>query len=256
MGLRKILQGFYRSAQKVIVPDLKYSQETFEEYLKDAVKPGCSWLDLGCGHQILPEWRLEEEIEIAKRPGLLIGLDYDMPSLMKHASIRDRIRGDISLLPFADDSFDLVTSNMVFEHLEDPEKQLREICRILKPGGALLFHTPNARGYATRMSRMVPEGLKGRIIYLLEGRTEDDVFTAFYRINDVSRIGRLAEDSELVLEEVMLIPSVAVFQMVPPLVIFELMWIRLTMTSQLERLRTNIIVRMRKKEREPAGTII
>ncbi|MBC7714915.1 MAG: class I SAM-dependent methyltransferase, partial [Rhizobacter sp.] len=45
-------------------------------------------------------------------------------------------------LPFADNSFDVITCMDVIEHLENPEFVLREINRILKPGGRFLFHVP------------------------------------------------------------------------------------------------------------------
>jgi len=47
-------------------------------------------------------------------------------------------------LPFPDDSFDLVTSFQVVEHVADPMPYLREITRVLRPGGQAVFTTPNA----------------------------------------------------------------------------------------------------------------
>jgi SAM-dependent methyltransferase len=47
-------------------------------------------------------------------------------------------------LPFADGSFDLVTSFQVIEHVTDTASYLREIRRVLRPGGQALFTTPNA----------------------------------------------------------------------------------------------------------------
>lgn len=46
-------------------------------------------------------------------------------------------------LPFADAAFDVVLSNHVIEHVSSPEQHLREIHRVLKPGGIAYLATPN-----------------------------------------------------------------------------------------------------------------
>jgi SAM-dependent methyltransferase len=51
-------------------------------------------------------------------------------------------------LPFPDDSFDLVTSFQVLEHVPDPLVFLRELARVARPGGQVILATPNA---ATRL---------------------------------------------------------------------------------------------------------
>lgn len=49
------------------------------------------------------------------------------------------IVGDLTQIPFADESFDCVTCGWVLEHLLDPRPGLREVARVLKPGGSLLL---------------------------------------------------------------------------------------------------------------------
>ena len=46
-------------------------------------------------------------------------------------------------LPFPDASFDLVLSFDVFEHIRDSDAHLREVWRVLRPGGRYLVQTPN-----------------------------------------------------------------------------------------------------------------
>lgn len=46
-------------------------------------------------------------------------------------------------LPFADQSFDVVLSFDVFEHIADSDAHLAEVRRVLRPGGAYVLQTPN-----------------------------------------------------------------------------------------------------------------
>ena len=51
---------------------------------------------------------------------------------------------DAAALPFADDSFDVITATDTFEHFADPLEVLREMARVLAPGGNIVFYfTPH-----------------------------------------------------------------------------------------------------------------
>ncbi|MSR58917.1 MAG: class I SAM-dependent methyltransferase [Planctomycetaceae bacterium] len=49
------------------------------------------------------------------------------------------VAGDLTQLPFADSSFDCITCGWVIEHLPDPRPGLRELARVLQPGGRLIL---------------------------------------------------------------------------------------------------------------------
>lgn len=49
---------------------------------------------------------------------------------------------DLSALTFPDQSFDLIVTSDVFEHVMDPDKAFHEIARVLKPGGMHIFTIP------------------------------------------------------------------------------------------------------------------
>lgn len=51
-------------------------------------------------------------------------------------------------LPFSDNSFDIVLSREVVEHVLDPSRMMSEICRVLAPGGTAVITTPNATSIA------------------------------------------------------------------------------------------------------------
>jgi SAM-dependent methyltransferase len=142
------------------------------------------------------------------------------------------VRGDVATLPFKNGCFDLVTANMVVEHLDRPDRQFQEINRILSPNGLFLFHTPNALGYGVMIARLVPEWLKGKLIYLLQGRQEEDVFKVFYRANTEKRVTELASASGFKVAKVDLF--------------IELLWLRLLMTRPFRPFRTNMIAVLQK----------
>jgi ubiquinone/menaquinone biosynthesis C-methylase UbiE len=235
----------YWMLQRTLTPRLEYAQYLYEQILTREVTPGIIWLDLGCGHQLLPEWRAREEKALLLDK-TIVGIDYDFPSLLKHQNLSLKVCGSISQLPFRKDSFDLVTANMVVEHLDDPETQFREIGRILKPGGRFIFHTPNRHGHFALMRRLTPRRAKNRLIHVLDGREPEDVFEVHYRANTKRKIEQLSESSGLHVVKIRMLVTDAVFKMIFPLAAVELIWIRALMTRPLEGLRTNIAAILQK----------
>ena len=56
----------------------------------------------------------------------------------------------VSPLDFADESFDYVISFQVIEHIEQDHEFVKEVCRVLRKGGAFIVSTPNAPMSLTR----------------------------------------------------------------------------------------------------------
>lgn len=63
----------------------------------------------------------------------------------------ETVVGDAQKMAFEGNKFDLAVSNQVLEHLEKPELCLREVIRVLKPGGYALFTTPNLAAWYNRL---------------------------------------------------------------------------------------------------------
>jgi SAM-dependent methyltransferase len=102
---------------------------------------GC-WLDIGCGTGAnLPMLRA------AAGAARVVGIDYSPLALDfagRHPESHNvaLLRADGLRLPFADDSFEVVTMFDVLEHLRDDKLALCEVRRVLRPGGALVFSVP------------------------------------------------------------------------------------------------------------------
>ena len=63
---------------------------------------------------------------------------------------------------FEDGEFDVITLWGVFEHLTDPNGMLKNIRRILKPGGLALFFVPNGHSLIIRLTREHNSTVSGR----------------------------------------------------------------------------------------------
>lgn len=98
------------------------------------IAPGMQVLDLGCGPG-------DGAARIAARGATAIGLDYSQGMLAtaaKEASLKGRLlRADAGRLPFADASFDRLVCTNSFHHYPAHLAALREMRRVLKPGGVL-----------------------------------------------------------------------------------------------------------------------
>ena len=241
MAQRNMLYEAYSRMERRIAPGLRYSQDEYEAKLYRYVERGTDWLDLGCGRRLLPTWRAESERQLVAQAHQVFGIDLDFGSLRDNESVENLCQSSVAALPFADNSFSLVTANMVMEHVDDPVTMLRELHRVLRPGGHLIFHTPNARAFPTVVTRLMPDAIKQRAAYLLDGRDSKDVFPTYYRANSAATIRSLAASSGFEVAELNLVSTTAVFALVPPLAAVELLWIRsLNKPARAER-RSNII---------------
>jgi SAM-dependent methyltransferase len=162
----------------------QFSNDFYEESVKGHLSQGVRWVDLGCGKNALME-------ELKEFGAQGIGLDREIhPERTRHPSV-SMIRADIAFLPFKDGSLDLASNNVLMEHLPDPLSAVREVHRCLKPGGFLIFRTPNALHPLNLLLRWVPDKWKKRLIQRIFGVDSRDVFPTFYRANRMHTLRRL-----------------------------------------------------------------
>jgi len=105
-----------------------------------------AFLDAGCG-----DGRYLAALA-AELPARRAGVDLSERIL---ETARQRVDADfrqasLEALPFGDAEFDVVLCSQVIEHVLDADAAVRELARVLRPGGALVISTDNERNYVTK----------------------------------------------------------------------------------------------------------
>jgi SAM-dependent methyltransferase len=113
--------------------------------IKKYVKSG-KILDIGCGRGIFLNEMRKKGYETYGTEISEIGAKYVKEVLKLNVFI-----GPIEEIKFPDNSFDIITIYHVLEHLPNPSRTLKEIQRILKPGGLLVVSVPNIQSLQSKI---------------------------------------------------------------------------------------------------------
>ena len=130
------------------------------------VRPGDSVLDACCGTGDLA-------IAGARAGGRVTGLDFSEPMLeraRRKAPELEWVRGDLLELPFADGSFDAATVGFGVRNVDDLERALAELRRVLRPGGRVgVLEITRPRGVVAPFYRLWFDGVVPLLGKLLPG---------------------------------------------------------------------------------------
>lgn len=166
----------------------------FRERIIAHIKPDSVVLDLGAGAGIVAQMNFTG---LAQK---VCGVDLD-PRVVDNPMLHEGRVSDAGEIPWEDNVFDVVFSDNVFEHLDDPLSVYREVSRVLKPGGVLLFKTPNKWHYMPTIARLTPHGFH-QFVNRLRGRAEADTFPTRYRTNTKGDVSRLAAEAGFAVERI------------------------------------------------------
>ncbi|WP_232079871.1 class I SAM-dependent methyltransferase [Mycolicibacterium parafortuitum] len=160
----------------------------FYTQINAILRPEDRVLDFGAGRG---EHIVDEQVKFRRnlfnlqgRCAHVEGVDLDAAVLsnpyLDHAAVMRK--GDP--LPYADNSFDIVVSRFVFEHIDDPDYIAAELLRVVKPGGIIAALTPNKYGYIALAGRSVPNRLHVKWLRAIQpNRKSVDVFPTTYLLN-------------------------------------------------------------------------
>lgn len=170
----------------------EHPYRTFEREVEARLKPWHTLLDAGCGRTapVLAKYR-----GVVDR---LIGVD--LVEFDPTVTGMELYHCDLGAIPLGDSCVDVMMARSVMEHVTDPVRVYREIHRVLKPGGHLVFLTANLWDYASIIASLVPNRFHPWIVSKTEGREEHDVFPTAYRTNTRNAIEKWAKLAELEIE--------------------------------------------------------
>jgi ubiquinone/menaquinone biosynthesis C-methylase UbiE len=118
--------------------------DLFRPILKRYVQPGDSWVDLGCGSGVLSKELLAlgaTVVAVDGSPRMLSHAREQMGS--QYAGRVNWIQSDVqSIDALKNGAFDGVLCSSVVEYLDRPDALLKEVARILSPGGVLVISLP------------------------------------------------------------------------------------------------------------------
>lgn len=140
--------------------------------------------------------------------GTLTGVDVD-PIVRSNPALVNAVVVEAEELPFEDCSFDACFSSWLLEHVEDPSVHLKEVARVLKPGGRYVARTPNRYHYVSIAAAMSPHWFHRLVANRLRALPEEthEPWPTYYRLNTRRAITRSAADSGLRVSSIVLIES-------------------------------------------------
>jgi ubiquinone/menaquinone biosynthesis C-methylase UbiE len=177
--------------------------------ITDRLRPDSYTLDLGCG-------KGREITDVRSAAAFVVGCDVG-EGVCKNSFVSARVRGDGQMLPFRDESFDVVIMDYVVEHLEYPDRCATETFRVLRAGGHLFLRTPNLYHYVSIIGCLTSHRFHQRVANRVRGLTEATeavVFASFYRANTRRTVGRVFGQAGFVPEQILMVerePSYLMF---------------------------------------------
>ena len=218
-----------------------WDDELFRKEILCRIDNDFTILDLGAGSGNVDQMNFKE------KASCVCGIDPD-PRVQSNPYLHEGKIATGESIPYDEETFDLVFSDNVVEHLSDPDAVLLEVRRVLKPGGLFLAKTPNKKHYMPLIARMTPHRFH-QFVNDLRGRASEDTFPTQYKMNTPQDVQYFAEKNAYFVEMLKLIEGRPEYlRMTFFTYLFGLMYERLVnRIGFLARYRILLIIALRKE---------
>lgn len=177
---------YYREGEPGWSPKMRLSfgyftpDDYYEALVAKLVTPGCDWADIGCGRDIFPR-HPDLARQLGARAGFVYGIDPD-DNVKENPFITERFHGVVEDCD-TPRKFDLVTMRMVAEHIVDPDRAIKKISDLLKPGGLTVIYTPHKWAPMSVIASIIPFSLHHPLKRLIWDAEARDTFPTAYKLN-------------------------------------------------------------------------
>jgi SAM-dependent methyltransferase len=178
-------------AWKYLYP--KCTRHLWTYVLKDNATSDHTLLEVGSGSGVGNQNQLYPDVK------KIIGIDLDERILANPHLSKAHHMSAYEISPeIIKDEADLIFSQMVAEHIDDPEAFIKAQLSVLKKDGVIVHSTVSKHYWASLINNSVPIPLKNWFIkHLGWGRGSEDVFPAHYKLNSERQIAALSKVFDL-----------------------------------------------------------
>ena len=177
---------------KQVVPE-----KQFEGIIRSFLLPQHAVLDAGCG--------IRTVAAVRGCCRMVVGVDTDERSC-SNPGVDMLVLADLDRLPFRENTFNVVMSHMVVEHLDNPQACFDEFGRVCKDGALVVILTPNLLHYICLITALTPYGFHKWFIRHALG-VEGESHPTRYRANTPRKLVKMMESAGFTTLEVRCIDS-------------------------------------------------
>ena len=156
--------------------------DRYNNVLAPLIGPKTMLLDAGCGKKgIMNLYMCENKLSV--------GTDISLQAMKENRSMDCYVVSNLESIPFKSETFDVIISAWVVEHMKETKRILEGFNRVLKKGGSLILVTNSLYHPMMFLSFLFPERLRDAIKKrIFPSQFDEDTFPTYYRLNTLKKM--------------------------------------------------------------------